>query len=67
METRKLYRSRDEKMLAGVCGGLGQFTGIDPTLVRLGFVFLTLLGGQGILLYLVMCVIVPPEPDAIQK
>ena len=63
METKKLYRSRSEKMLAGVCGGLGEFTGIDPTLVRLGFVVLTLLGGQGFLLYLIMCVIVPPEPE----
>ncbi len=64
MEQRKLYRSRNEKMLAGVCGGLGEFTGIDPTLIRLGFVLLTILGGQGILLYLIMCVIVPPEPEA---
>ena len=65
MDSRKLYRSRNDKMLAGVCGGLAQFTGIDPTLIRLGFVLLAILGGPGILLYLIMCVIVPPEPEPI--
>jgi phage shock protein PspC (stress-responsive transcriptional regulator) len=59
---RKLYRSRTDSMLAGVCGGLGEYSGIDPTVIRLAFVFLTLFGGHGLLLYLIMCVVVPPEP-----
>ena len=45
-ETQKLYRSRDERMLGGVCGGLGEFFSIDPTLIRLLFVLLTIFGGS---------------------
>ena len=59
---RKLYRSRTDSILAGVCGGLGEYSGIDPTVIRLAFVFLTLFGGHGLLLYLIMCIVVPPEP-----
>lgn len=59
---RRLYRSRTDSMLAGVCGGMGVYTGIDPTVIRLAFVFLTLFGGHGLLVYLIMCVVVPPEP-----
>ena len=63
--SRKLYRSRTDSMLAGVCGGLGQYLQIDPTLVRLGFVLTAVFGGHGVLLYLVMCVVVPPEPEVL--
>ena len=61
-ETQKLYRSRDERMIGGVCGGLGEFFDIDPTLIRLLFVLLTIFGGSGVLVYLVMLLIVPEEP-----
>jgi phage shock protein C len=49
-------------MLGGVCGGLGEFFGIDPTLVRLFFVLLALLGGHGVLIYLILWLIVPVRP-----
>jgi phage shock protein C len=62
MQTKKLYRSNHDKMLGGVCGGLGDYLGIDTTLVRLGFVLLTLLAGHGILVYLIMWIVVPLEP-----
>lgn len=62
METKKLYRSNNDKMLAGVCGGLGKFLGLDPTLVRLIFAVMTILGGHGIILYLIMWIVVPQEP-----
>ncbi len=62
METKKLYRSNRDKMLAGVCGGLGEFLGLDPTLVRLVMVLLAILGGPGIIIYLAMWIIVPPDP-----
>jgi phage shock protein C len=62
MENKKLYRSNNDKMLAGVCGGLGDFLGLDPTLVRLAFVLLAILGGPGFIIYLVMWIIVPPAP-----
>jgi len=64
METRKLYRSRTDKMIAGVCGGLGIYLGIDPTLIRLAFVLLLLFGiGSGLLAYIVMLLIIPAEPQ----
>jgi len=63
MENRRLYRSNTNKMIAGVCGGLGEFLGIDPTLIRLVFVLMGLLGGHGILVYLIMWIVVPPAPS----
>ena len=59
---QKLSRSQSDRMLAGVCGGLAQYFNIDPTLVRLLFVFLAFFGGPGILIYLIMLIVVPEEP-----
>jgi phage shock protein C len=59
---KKLYRSRKERMIAGVCGGLGEYFGIDPTLVRLLFVFTALAGGPGLVAYIILLVVVPDEP-----
>ena len=59
---QKLYRSRENRMIGGVCGGLGEFFGIDSTLIRLLFVLLVIFGGSGLLVYLVMLVIVPETP-----
>src|SRR4051812_50188522 len=50
-EPRRLRRSRDDKMIAGVAGGIGEYFAIDPVLVRIGFVALSLLGGAGPILY----------------
>lgn len=62
-ESKKLYRSRNNRMLAGVCSGLADFFGIDPTVVRLIFVAGALLGfGSFVLIYLVMFIVVPEEP-----
>jgi phage shock protein C len=63
-EFRRLYRARDERMLAGVCGGLAKYFSIDPTIVRLIFVAASIAGvGGGIILYLLMMIIVPIEPE----
>lgn len=59
----QLYRSRTDTMLGGVCGGLGPYLGVDPVLVRLFFVLLTLGGGAGVLIYLICWVIIPLEPE----
>jgi len=59
--TNHLYRSRTDCMLGGVCGGLGRYLSIDPTLVRLFFVLLALADGIGLLLYFILWVIVPRE------
>jgi phage shock protein C len=62
---QKLYRSRENRMLGGVCGGLGEYFDIDPTLVRVLFVFGAFLGIPGalLLIYLVMLILVPQEPE----
>jgi phage shock protein C len=63
-QTRKLYRSRTDRKLAGVCGGLAQYFNADATLIRVLFVVLALLGGPGLVIYLVLWIIVPEEPQA---
>jgi phage shock protein PspC (stress-responsive transcriptional regulator) len=62
MEGKKLYRSKTDKMLAGVCGGLGQYLGIDSTVVRLIFALLFVTAGSGLLLYIILALIMPLEP-----
>jgi phage shock protein C len=62
MESKKLYRSNTDKMLAGVCGGLAQYFGIDSTIVRLIFALLVFFGvGSGIVLYVILALIMPLE------
>ncbi len=58
----KLYRSRNNRWLAGVCGGLGKHFNIDPTLVRIGFILATLGYGTGIILYIVLAIFIEEEP-----
>ena len=60
--TRKLYRSRTNRKVAGVCGGLAQYFNTDATVIRVLFVILAVLGGGGLLIYLAMWIIVPSEP-----
>ncbi len=69
MNTQKrLYRSSEERMFAGVCGGIAEYLDVDPTLVRLFFVALTLLsGGQGLLIYIVLMLVVPEQPKETRK
>jgi len=58
-EPRKLYRSRNQRMIAGVCGGLADYFNVDATLVRVLFLLLAVFGGTGLVIYIVMWVIVP--------
>ena len=58
---KKLYRIEDGKMIAGVCAGLAEYFSIDVTIVRLGWVLLTLLGGCGILAYIIALIIMPKK------
>src|SRR5579864_8106243 len=58
----RLYRSRTDYWIAGVCGGLGRYFGVDSNPIRLGFVVLAGWNGLGVLLYLVTVLIVPEEP-----
>lgn len=56
---KKLYKSNTNKMICGVCGGLGEFFGIDPTIIRLMWAIFGLMGGSGIVAYLLAAVIIP--------
>ena len=60
-ETRRLQRSRSDRMLAGVSGGLARYFEIHPAVFRVGFVVLTLLGGAGILIYAAAALVIPDE------
>jgi phage shock protein C len=54
-------------MFAGVCGGIAEYLEVDPTLVRLVFVALTLMGGPGIIMYIVLMLVVPEQPEQTWK
>ena len=60
MEPKRLYKSRTNRVLCGVCGGIGEYFGIDPTIVRL---LCVLLGctGTGLILYIIAAIIMPEE------
>jgi phage shock protein PspC (stress-responsive transcriptional regulator) len=62
-DTRILNRSSEDKMLAGVAGGLGEYFGVDPVLFRVGFVAATLLSGVGALAYLALVLFVKTDDD----
>ena len=59
---KRLYKSADNKLLAGVCGVVAEYFGIDPTLVRLGWVLFCALGGSGFLAYIIAAIIIPEQP-----
>ena len=64
---KKLYRSTSDRMIAGICGGLGEYFGLDSTLVRLIFVFGAILTGSALFwAYIIILLIVPEEPIASQ-
>ncbi len=62
-KSRKLYRSSEDRMIGGVCGGLGKFFGMDPTIIRLLFVLSIFIGGGGLFVYIVALFIVPLDTD----
>jgi phage shock protein C len=59
---KRLYRSRKNRVLAGVCGGLGEYLNIDPVVVRLIWVAISLVWGFGVILYIIAALIIPEEP-----
>ncbi|MGI6358001.1 MAG: PspC domain-containing protein [Bacillota bacterium] len=58
---KRLYKTSQGAMLAGVCAGLAEYLAVDVTLVRLGFVFFSLVGGSGVLAYIVAAIIMPDQ------
>ncbi|MGE5481533.1 MAG: PspC domain-containing protein [Bacteroidota bacterium] len=59
---KRLYRSKRERILGGVCGGLAEYFGLDVSLVRLGWIVFVLLGGSGIIAYILAWFVIPAEP-----
>ena len=59
MSDKRLYKSSENSMLCGVCGGIAEYFDIDPTLVRLAWVILTCFGGAGIWAYIIAAIIIP--------
>ena len=60
--SKKLYRSVSDKKLAGVCGGIAEYFGLDATLIRVGWAIVSLFAGAGVLAYIVCALIIPEKP-----
>ena len=61
--TKRLYKSRRKRMIDGICGGVAEYFDVDPTIVRILWVLITLLGGSGFVLYIAAMIIMPVNPD----
>lgn len=59
---KKLYKSNQNKVIAGVCGGIAEYFNIDPTIIRLAWVLFCLIGGSGVLGYIICALVIPSEP-----
>jgi phage shock protein PspC (stress-responsive transcriptional regulator) len=62
MEEKRVYRSRTDRVLGGVCSGLGKYLGLDPVLLRVLWAIAFFVGGAGLLAYIIAWIIIPEEP-----
>lgn len=62
MESKRLYKSATNRVLCGVCGGIGEYFNVDPTLIRLIFIVLLFIAGSSLLAYIIAAIIIPEEP-----
>ena len=62
-KNKRLFKSNVNKQISGVCGGIAEYFGIDPTLVRLAWVLFTCLGGSGLLAYIICAIVIPARPS----
>ena len=62
MEPKRLYRSRKDRMIGGICGGMGVYFNMDPVLIRVLWAICFFFGGAGLLAYLIAWIIIPEEP-----
>ena len=60
---KKLYKSKFDKKLCGVCGGIAEYFEIDPTMVRLAWVLFTILGGSGVIAYIIATIVMPDNVE----
>ena len=63
---KRLYKSRTDKKIDGVCAGIANYFNLDPTLVRIALVLFCLLGGSGILAYIICALVIPREPEFLE-
>ncbi len=64
---KRLYRSRKNKVLGGVCGGLGEYFEIDPSLIRLIWVLIFFMGGSGLLIYIIFWIVLPEGENNVKE
>jgi phage shock protein PspC (stress-responsive transcriptional regulator) len=67
MMAKRIYRSRDERIIWGVCGGIAKYFDVDPTLIRLIAVLTLFFAFTGILIYIILTIIIPLEPRAVSE
>lgn len=60
---KKLYKSNNDKKIAGVCGGIAEYLNIDSTIIRLLWIFLSFAYGSGIIIYIICALVLPNEPE----
>ena len=65
--TKKLYRSKEDRWVGGVCGGLAKYLDVDPIVIRLIALILVLCAGGGLLVYIIAWIVIPEEPDSLAK
>jgi len=63
---KRLYRSKKDKIIGGVCGGIGEYFNIDPVLIRILWLFFTFVGGAGILAYIIAWVVIPLSQEKVE-
>ena len=63
MKEKRLYKCEEGKLICGVCGGLAKYFDVDPTIVRLIWAALTLVGFSGLIAYIIAALIIPKDPD----
>ena len=63
MNGKKLFKSTENKMICGVCGGIADYLNVDPTIVRLAWVLFCLLGGSGIIAYIIAAIVMPEADE----
>jgi len=66
-DVKKLHRSKDDRWLAGVCGGIAEYFSVDATLVRVLFILFGFAVGGGVLIYIILWIIMPEAPAAVAK
>jgi phage shock protein C len=67
IKEKKLYRSQENRMIAGICGGIGEYFEIDPNLIRILWMMFSLAGGAGVLAYIAAYVIIPERPSPLKR